>query len=192
MNSQKKKIIIIEGPDNVGKDTLINKLKETFKNPIVFHAGIPDNNKSLHKFYYEGIIHDTLDKYYNSDCDAIIHNRSFYGEFVYGPKYRNMFPGTAAQLVYDLEAGQLRTFIREDELYLILLTSDNVNLLINNEDGKSLSLADKKNISDEIELFNTIFKLSEIKNKKKVLVNNDASFKDKDEIYNEVITFINK
>ena len=103
-----------------------------------------------------------------------------------------MFPGTAAQLVYDLEAGQLRTFIREDELYLILLTSDDVNLLINNEDGKSLSLANKKNISDEIELFNTIFKLSEIKNKKKVLVNNDASFKDKDEIYNEVIAFINK
>ena len=185
-----KKIIIIEGPDNTGKDTLIEKLKTDFKNPIIFHAGVPDSDKSLYEFYYSGFIDNTLDQYYNSNHDAIIHNRSMYGEFVYGPQYRNEFPGKIARMIYSLESGQLRTFISENELYFILLTSTNADLLINNDDGKSLSNANKDRINYEIEAFDNIYKLSEIRNKKRVLVNNESSFRNKDDIYNEVINFI--
>lgn len=185
------KVIIIEGPDNVGKDTLINKLKTSFKRPIVYHAGIPDENFSLFDFYNKGIIHNTLDEYYKRDNDAIIHNRSIYGEFVYGPKYRCMLPGAAAELIYKLEAGQLRTFISEDDLYFILLTSTDVDLLSANDDGNSLSSANKDNIKYEVDAFNTIFKLSEIKNKKRIIVNNGTSFRSADDIYKDVLDFIN-
>ena len=54
------KVIIIEGPDNCGKDTLINKLRDYFKSTKVIHAGIPLSD-NLFSFYYEGLIHETLD-----------------------------------------------------------------------------------------------------------------------------------
>lgn len=186
------KIIIVEGPDNIGKDTLINKLKCSFKTPIVFHAGVPDENFSLFDFYYNGLIHNTLDTYYKRRNDIIIHNRSIYGEFVYGPKYRSMSRGAAAELVYKLESGQLRTFIPEDDLFLIVLTSTDIDLLANNDDGKSLSLANKDNIKYEVDAFDTIFKLSEIKNKKRTIVNNGSLFRDSNDIYKEIYNFITK
>ena len=122
-----KKVIIVEGCDNCGKDTLIERLKKEFSNPIVLHAGIPPKEDcvghSLFNFYYNGLIHDTLDAFYDKSHDAIIHNRSMYGEFVYGPKYRGKSPSEVARMIYKLETGQLRTFILSNELYFILLTS---------------------------------------------------------------------
>ena len=43
----KKKIIIVCGPDNCGKDLLINRLKENFNNPMILHAGVPPKNCDL-------------------------------------------------------------------------------------------------------------------------------------------------
>lgn len=186
----KKKVIIIEGPDNCGKDTLIDKLKLEFDNPVIIHAGVTPKNCNLFNYYYKGIIHDTLDAFYDSTHDAIIHNRSMYGEFVYGPKYRGNMPSDVAEMIYKLEAGQLRTFILSNELYFILLTSNNVGLLVNNDDGKSISNK-AADIQDEITSFDTIFNLSQIENKKRVYVNNGNVFRDRDDIYNEVLNFIN-
>lgn len=186
----KKKVIIIEGPDNCGKDTLIDKLKLEFDNPVIIHAGVTPKNCNLFNYYYKGIIHDTLDAFYDSTHDAIIHNRSMYGEFVYGPKYRGNMPSDVAEMIYKLEAGQLRTFILSNELYFILLTSNNVDLLVNNDDGKSISNK-AADIQDEITSFDTIFNLSQIENKKRVYVNNGNVFRDRDDIYNEVLNFIN-
>ena len=186
----KKKVIIIEGPDNCGKDTLINKLKLEFDNPVVIHAGIPDSNTNLFEFYLNGLIHNTLDSFYDKEHDAIIHNRSMYGEFVYGPKYRRQMPSDVAKMIYKLETGQLRTFIFSDQLYFILLTSSDVDLLASNDDGKSISNK-KSDIQDEIHAFDTIFNLSQIENKKRIYVNNGNKFRSKDDIYNEVLNFIN-
>lgn len=186
----KKKVIIIEGPDNCGKDTLINKLKLEFDNPIVIHAGIPDSSTNLFEFYLNGLIHNTLDSFYDKEHDAIIHNRSMYGEFVYGPKYRRHMPSDVAEMIYKLETGQLRTFIFSDQLYFILLTSSDIDLLVNNDDGKSISNK-KSDIQDEIHAFDTIFNLSQIENKKRIYVNNGSKFRSKDDIYNEVLNFIN-
>lgn len=180
------KVIIIEGPDNCGKDTLINQLSNHY-NTQVFHATVP-KTKNLYDHYYNGIIHDTLEEYYKQD-KTIIHNRSIYGEYVYGPKYRGLSKEEAFKLISNIEIGQLKTFIPADELYFILLTTTNVDLLVNNDDGKSISNK-KDDISDEINSFNEIFNLSTIKNKKCIYVNDNDTFKLKDDIYNDVINFI--
>lgn len=184
-----KKVIIIEGPDNVGKDLLISKLKTHFSNPVELHACVPDNS-DLFTFYRDGLIHSTLDKYYNESVDCIIHNRSMYGEYVYGPKYRDEPICKIAKIISNLEAGQLRTFILEHELYFILLTSSSTKLLIDNDDGKSLSNKES-DIEYELKAFDEVFNLSSIRNKKRILVNNENSFRDADSIYNDVINFIN-
>lgn len=183
------KVIIIEGPDNCGKDTLIKKLSSHFNDSVkVIHATAPKSS-DLFSHYYDGLLHDTLDSYYKKEVSAIIHNRSMYGEYVYGPKYRSEDKSSVAKLISKLEIGQLRTFILSRELYFILLTSDSAELLANNDDG--LSISNKTDdIKDEINQFTEVFNLSTIKNKKIVKVNNGDSFRDRDDIYNEVISFI--
>lgn len=182
------KVIIIEGPDNCGKDTLINKLRDYFKSTKVIHAGIPLSD-NLFSFYYEGLIHETLEGYYDHSLNAVIHNRSIYGEYVYGPKYRNESKEEVVQLIHKLEIGQLKTFIFSKDLYLILLTSSDSDLLVNNDDGLSIS-SKKHDIEDEIDAFNNVFDLSTIANKKRIFVNNGCCFRDKNDIYKDVIEFI--
>jgi len=183
------KVIIVEGPDCVGKDMLINNLSNHYNNAVkVIHAGIPDN-KNLHEYYYKGLIHDTLDAYYAHSYDAVIHNRSMYGEYVYGPKYRDEDKKEVAKLISDLELGQLKTFILSKELIFILLNSDNSDLLVKSSDG--LSISNKKtDIEDEMAAFDEVFDLSSIKNKKKIYVNNGDSFRSKESIVKEAIDFI--
>ena len=190
LNSTKHapKIIIIEGPDNCGKDTLISKLKDFYKDVRVIHAGVPTSD-NLFDFYYNGLMHDTLDGYYNSTTNAVIHNRSIYGEYVYGPKYRNESKEFVENLIHKLEVGQLKTFILSKDLYFILLTSSSSDLLVKNDDGLSYS-SKKGDIEDELQAFNDVFDKSLIENKKKVYVNNGGSFRDKNDIYKEVVDFI--
>lgn len=186
-----KKVIIVEGVDNCGKDTLIKKLHEYFNGSVELHCGIPDSNSSLYDYYYDGLIHSTLYHYYNTDVDAIIHNRSMYGEYVYGPKYRNEDKNCIRKLISDLESGQLNTFILSNELYFILLTSSDISLITNNDDGKSISNK-SADIEEETKLFNEVFDLSKIKNKKRVYVNSGSEFRNKNDIYSEVLNFINQ
>ena len=190
LNSTKHapKIIIIEGPDNCGKDTLINKLTDFYKDVKVIPAGVP-TSENLFDFYYSGLMHDTLDGYYNSTTNAVIHNRSIYGEYVYGPKYRNESNEFVENLIHKLEVGQLKTFILSKDLYFILLTSSSSDLLVKNDDGLSYS-SKKSDIEDELQAFNDVFDKSLIENKKKVYVNNGSSFRDKSDIYKDVIDFI--
>ena len=182
------KVIIIEGPDNCGKDTLISKLSDHYKNVKVIHAGIP-TSKNLFEFYYSGLIHDTLDGYYDHSLNTVIHNRSIYGEYVYGPKYRNESKEEVERLIHKLEIGELRTFIFSKDLYFILLTSSSSDLLVKNDDGLSLS-SNKSDIEYELRAFDYIFDRSTIENKKKVFVNNGDNFRDRDDICKDVINFI--
>ena len=186
--SHTPKVLIIEGPDNVGKDSLIEKLNSLYSNIKVIHAEVP-KSKDLFNFYYNGLIHDTLAGYYDETLDLVIHNRSMYGEYVYGPKYRNELKADIISLIDKLEVGQLKTFIFSKDLYFVLLTSSNIDLLVNNDDGKSLSNK-RSDIQDEVNSFDDIFNLSKIENKKKIYVNNGSTFRDKDDIYNEVLSFI--
>ena len=143
----------------------------------------------LFNFYYNGLIHDTLAGYYDSSLKAVIHNRSIYGEYVYGPKYRQESKEETSKLVHNLETGQLRTFILSRDLYFILLTSSDSDLLTKNDDGLSYS-SKKSDIEDEIIAFDEIFNLSQIENKIRIYINDGNHFRSKDDIYRDVISFI--
>lgn len=188
ISKQAPKVIIIEGPDNCGKDTLISKLNEHFVFTKIIHSGIPDS-ADLFNFYYNGLIHDTLAGYYDRSLKAVIHNRSLYGEYVYGPKYRQESKEEISKLVHNLETGQLRTFILSRDLYFILLTSSDSDLLVMNDDGLSYS-SKKSDIEDEIIAFDEIFNLSQIENKIRIYINDGNHFRPKYDIYRDVISFI--
>lgn len=191
MNTEHTKVIIIEGPDNCGKDTLIRRLSDYYSNNVkVLHACKPTSD-DLFTFYRDGIVHDTLDAYYSNNLKAVIHNRSMYGEYVYGNKYRNKSKSYLTKLISNLEVGQLRTFIAERDLYFVLLTCDNADLLVHNDDGNSISNK-KSDIEDEINNFNEIFGLSIIKNKRDVKINIGSEFRSKEDIFSDVLNFIER
>ena len=190
--NDKVKILIIEGCDRSGKDTLINELKNDYEKVLVLHSGIPSNDdtKDLYSYYYDNLIHNTLNAYYNTDNDLVIHNRSMYGEYVYGTKYRSEDKESVLKTISNLEASQLNTFIRKDQLYFVLLSSTDPSVLANNDDGNSYS-SKVNDIQDELNLFKEVFDRSKIKNKKIVYVNDGPNFRSKRDIYNDVSSFIN-
>lgn len=190
--NDKVKILIIEGCDRSGKDTLINELKNDYGKVLVLHSGIPSNDdtKDLYSYYYDNLIYSTLDAYYNTDNDLVIHNRSMYGEYVYGTKYRSEDRESVLKAISNLEEGQLNTFIKKDQLYFVLLSSTDSSVLANNDDGNSYS-SKVSDIQDELNLFKEVFDRSKIKNKRIVYINDGSKFRSKRDIYNEVNSFIN-
>lgn len=191
------KTIIIEGTDNVGKDTIINRLKDEFKRNVVIHCEKPENdiplNQSLKQentfakllgenIYYNNSLH-------NLDDFLFIHNRSWYGEYVYGCMYRKNDPEYVKRMIINLEL-LLNKNISEDDIVYITLLSDNIDFLVRNDDGLSLSDAKKELIEEETKRFEEIYMLSTIKNKHIVYVNNGTEFRDRDDIYNEVKKYI--
>ena len=83
-----KKLIIIEGTDNVGKDTVINQLLDKYKDAKVYHCEKPKSNdaKEAAKEQYNSFLSLAKENSISKDT-IIIHNRSWYGEYVYGVKY---------------------------------------------------------------------------------------------------------
>lgn len=186
------KLIIIEGTDNVGKDTVINKLYNEFKNCKIIHCEKPPklNSKesSIYQFnYFNKLNKYTIDNYKNYDC--IIHNRSWYGEYVYGCMYRDNDQEFVKSMINKLEIELINNI---DNIYYITLLSNDIKFLSNNEDGLSLSSGKESLILEETERFKEIFKHSIIVNKHIIYVNNKDKFRDKDEIFNEILTIINK
>ena len=62
-------------------------------------------------------------------------------------------------------------------------------MLTKNDDGLSYS-SKKSDIEDEIIAFDEIFNLSQIENKIRIYINDGNHFRPKDDIYRDVISFI--
>ena len=192
------KLIIVEGLDNTGKTTVINYLFTQFSSCFYFHCQKPINTDPIksaleQKDLFYSLLNDILDintRFKN--IDAIILDRSWIGEYVYGCKYR----GNGDEFVMDmiiyindkLSVNNIHTFN-------ILLTVDNIDFIMNNDDGKSISNNKYENILNEKERFEYIFdeipKLNE-KNiyTKKIVVNDNLKFKNKNDIFSEINKFI--
>ena len=192
------KLIIVEGLDNTGKTTVINYLLTQFSSCFYFHCQKPINTDPIksaleQKDLFYSLLNDILDintRFKN--IDAIILDRSWIGEYVYGCKYR----GNGDEFVMDmiiyindkLSVNNIHTFN-------ILLTVDNIDFIMNNDDGKSISNNKYENILNEKERFEYIFdeipKLNE-KNiyTKKIVVNDNLKFKNKNDIFSEINKFI--
>jgi thymidylate kinase len=120
-------LIIIEGPDRVGKDTLISGLMSSglLINPIVVHSSKPEEPTKAYYTKYYGDVYTKLDLLSSYD---IIMNRSAIGEYVYGPMYRNNH--------YELnEIVNHNDYVKDFVLVFTLI--DKPETLLQREDGES-------------------------------------------------------
>lgn len=128
------KLIIIEGPDRVGKSTLIENIKSNFINKqfLYMHFGKPPVKNSLE--YNKKLFNKMfMSMKYNAAHDIdTIYDRSHIGECVYGPLYR----GYEAHYIFDLEKMYMKYL--KSNLYLITLY-DNAEVLLSREDGDSFT-----------------------------------------------------
>jgi thymidylate kinase len=164
------KFIIIEGTDNVGKDTQQNLIIERM-NDLVFHklhySSLPfRDDKQLHANYSKKMYDDMFKLMMNSkDKDInLIFNRSHLGETVYAPLYR----GYSGDYVLDIEKKYTKA-LREN-LYLITLTN-NPHTILKRDDGKSF-YGNEEEVKAEVDGFHRAHKLSTIKNKLHIDVGN--------------------
>ena len=193
------KLIIIEGGDRLGKSTLIEALCKhyDFENVCVRHFGKPPKGLTPEEFTEYQInafeseaelvdqirMLDDLPHYYDS---VVIWNRSHLGEYVYSQMFRG---GVVIELKNMIEYFEVfNLHVDTKEIHLITLTA-NPAFFHSKEDGNSFSksMDDKRK---ELELFKEIHDLSKIKNKLFLKVDENNAFRDKDEILNEVLNFI--
>jgi thymidylate kinase len=151
-------IYVIEGLDRCGKTTFINYLTKHIKNPKLLNihsvkppVGVDPSRWSSE--YYDILI-DTILKLHNENFDVIM-DRSWIGEAVYGPLYRNVSIGL------DKLEEKLDYVQRFFKLFLFIDTPENISL---RDDG--LSISNKiEDLEKEIELFNTAFDNTKITEK---------------------------
>lgn len=184
------KLIIIEGTDNTGKDTLISKILEKYPTITLIHCGKPLTKKysekeqdELFNTYIDNIVNGTYD-----NTHVIIMNRSHIGEYVYGILYRNRIVDEVGNMIINLNKKLIN---REDlEIRYVQLICTSKKLLSNNEDGQSLSGGIDYKISMETDKFKEIFKYCDYP-KKLIQVNNGDEFRSRESIFNEAWGFIN-
>jgi thymidylate kinase len=173
------KLLIIEGTDRTGKDTLIKSLMAKYPNSEMVHWGYPVGDTNDEKTEYQKMSFGYLMRWFKfkkimGNLDLLIWNRSHIGEYVYGTIYRDSYP----QLwIPELEDE----FLKDDkDVYLVLLQAD-AEFIVSQEDGKSYSdrLEDKQL---EIAKFEEAFNNSIILNKTKIKVNNGNEYNLSDEI----------
>ncbi len=183
------KLIIIEGTDNTGKDTIISKLLEKYPTVTLIHCSKPFSKKYSTKEQnqvFETYINNIVNGKYDS-THAIIMNRSHIGEYVYGILYRNRTPDEVGNMILRLNE---KLNDRQDlEIRYVQLLCTSKKLLVKNEDGKSLSNGVDYMISNETHKFEEIFKYCKFP-KKLIYVNNGDEFRSRESIFNEVYKFI--
>ena len=178
------KFIIIEGTDNVGKDTQQNLIIEKM-NDYVFHkfhySSLPfKDDKEMHATYSKKMYDDMFKVMMNcKDKDInFIFNRSHLGETVYSPLYR----GYSGDYVFDIEKKFTKA-LRED-LYLITLTND-PHTILKRDDGKSF-YGNEEEVKAEVDGFRRAHRLSTIKNKLHVNVGTMSAI----EVSNIIVDFL--
>lgn len=192
------KVFVIDGLDNTGKTTVINYLKEVYKDYKIqqFYCPGPINETTKegkwfhqHRMYMD-MLENILEYNNTGEYDIVIYDRGWFSEYVYGQIYRER---PEDYIRYDNRHIEkiLKETIGFDNVYLIMLMSDNIDFLIKYEDGKSLSKVKEDLLNKEIELFKRGFSLSSIKNKLMLYVNNGEEFKPREEIKDTIYNFIN-
>lgn len=150
-------IYVVEGLDRCGKSTFINELKSKLNNPFIIHCGKPPehlkNNYYYNLYFYTDLLLMCINE--NNYGRDVILDRSWIGETVYGPLYRDVnipLSSLEKHLPYNF-----------DDICLIMFT-DSPSRLIEREDGESHS-SDIESKIKEIDLFHSAFNNTKIKNK---------------------------
>lgn len=187
-----KKLIIVEGTDNSGKDTLINNLLNYFKDENVelkhFDRPRSRNNKDAaleQNDSFTSFAHYLKDV---NDDRIVICNRAWYGEYIYGVLYRERTPKDVIDMIDGIES-----FLIENEInttYIQLFADP--YFLTKNDDGQSLSEGKTEIIETEAQMFTDIFNRSKIENKKMIQTVIDGEFIPKKEVVRQAIELIEK
>jgi thymidylate kinase len=161
------KVYIIEGPDNTGKSTLCEAIKNYYlKNGVsevrikTLHFSTPMGDTAEEKAanadneYKEAAKYVASHKTYHY-TDVLILDRSWYGEYVYGQIYRNRTLDDVSSMIRGVEDIIINN-VDPDDIKLIITHADNIDFIINHEDGKSLSNVDRDLLNTEIEKFDEI------------------------------------
>lgn len=179
--------IIIEGPDRVGKDTLIKSIKNYYNN-IIFQTlhftNIKQNtkedvilyNKKLYKNMFDIMLYNIL----QNENFGIICNRSHLGEMVYGPLYR----GYSGDYVLQIER-LYKIFLNLWQKLALVVLIDKPENLIARDDGQSFT-TDLTTKQKEVNLFKQVYERTSIKNKLLVDISNLSI----PEVHRKVITFL--
>ena len=182
------KLVIIEGTDRTGKDTLVKALQEKYPNSQMVHWGYPHGDTNDEKTAYQKMsfgfyMRDYKFKKNRKDLELLIWNRSHIGEYVYGTIYRDSYPDT---WIPELEEMYLSN---DEDITLVLLEAD-PEFIVKNDDGESYSnrIEDKKT---EISKFQQAFNNSLIINKIKIKVNEGDNYTDAESIFQLVDRTIN-
>lgn len=158
-------IYIIEGLDRCGKTSFIDVLRNQIKSPYIFtiHSTKPPSNVNYEEWskkYYTNLISRIVNL--SLQGNIIILDRSWIGEAVYGPIYRNT----------NIPLSYFDSFIKDHvHLFKLFLFIDSPENLISREDGNSLSTQNIDKIKNEVELFKRAFDKSIIFDHNKHLIN---------------------
>lgn len=183
-------VVIVEGMDNTGKDTMINYLCSFYKDYKVVHCSKPEGKSPEEQSVYQDIFFDNLtdsisdDDIYNTD-KLLIFNRAWQGEYVYGCLYRGRSKKSVINMFNTVEEC-----IKDKPIYLITMVSSDMDLLVKNDDGLSISEADKSKMEKEFEYFKSAHQISNIKNKLLLYVNNGSEFHSLSSLQETVKKFI--
>lgn len=189
------KLLIIEGPDRCGKNTLIKNLTSQAENFVVRHFGSVKGENDMEKrnfqfqfFKKEFELASLRSRFEMPDKeryprDIWIWNRAHLGEFVYGKMYRDTNPEEWVMKMESMFAMDI-----DPSVHLLLLTAD-PEFLCKRDDGLSFTAeVDKK--AKEIESFKQAFNLSKIMNKKILNVSSGENYLDAAIILDEVNKFL--
>lgn len=157
-------LFIIEGPDRVGKDTLISNLSHGRAYLNLHFTAPPKEVKNTLDYQFNVAFLHQLEyvKNIKDNIDLIFWNRSHLGEYVYGQLYRNEDKDNIVKYIYQFEK-ELFKEIPNSNITIINLSAP-AEYLISNEDGNSFS-ADLDMKNRELELFNDVCELSLIRKK---------------------------
>lgn len=161
--------IIVEGPDRLGKSTLIRNLQNYLYNletvyptQTVYYYNFKapaDKIQRISRMHYLSGF-DTLKNAYHKNHTHILMDRFHLGEYVYSEKYR----GYDGSYVFKDEEEHV------DDLKgntLLVLLYDNAENLISRDDGESFTI-DINEKNEEIKRFLNAFELTKLKNKIKI------------------------
>lgn len=149
------KIYIVEGQDRCGKGTLIDILRKNITNDkiLVIHSAKPPKDVGAMTWtinYYKNL-KATIKFLYGAGFDIIL-DRSWVGETVYGPIYRNVH--------IPLAELELEDFISQALIVLV----DDASSIASRSDGLSMS-EDLGALESERKAFKEAFFGSTVKNK---------------------------
>lgn len=187
------KLIIVEGPDNSGKNTLLHNIIDEYNDVKIIHCHKPDSDaedpfqamKDIYWKYIEEVIHDNTENY----IDVTVFNRFHISEYVYGQIYRNGNPDLIKEMISELEECLIQN-IGYENIFYVQLTCSSPELLVRNEDGLSLSAGNTDKIKAELDKFNEVFEFSSL-NKIQICINDSTGeFKQRSEIVKEFKNFI--